>query len=244
MISAKHSTVFVHIPKTAGQSVELAFLNDLNLTWKKRDALLLRHNDNRHKGPPRLAHLVASDYVSLEHISAQDWERFYSFAVVRQPFTRTVSLYRHLGPEMSFHDWVMGFLSKNLSGADGLPIRWFVQPQADYLCDAGGRVLVKDVLRFEKLASEFTRAATASGLKDHMLPRRNTTDGKPQPDIEGRATVPTRLLRSLRRRLGVTRFQNFSNWRDYFDAQTVARVRDLYARDFEIFDYDRADPRT
>jgi len=42
MISHKHKTVFVHIPKVAGQSVEQMYLADLGLNWSERAVLLLR----------------------------------------------------------------------------------------------------------------------------------------------------------------------------------------------------------
>ena len=42
MISKAHKTIFVHIPKVAGQSIETMFLNDLNLKWDERSKLLLR----------------------------------------------------------------------------------------------------------------------------------------------------------------------------------------------------------
>ena len=35
MISFPHKTIFIHIPKCAGQSVEETFLNDIGLDWRK-----------------------------------------------------------------------------------------------------------------------------------------------------------------------------------------------------------------
>lgn len=244
MISRSHKTVFVHVPKAAGQSVEQAFLNDLGLTWEARAPLLLRPNGDSAKGPPRLAHLAALDYVARGHMSAQEWEAFYRFAVVRDPFARAVSLYRHLGPDVGFSAWVTGWLSETLAAAPDISARWFVRSQVEYLCDdAGETLLVQDVLRFERLREDFARAAKASGLKSDHLPRRNTTGDKPQPDIEGKPSAMTRFGRSLRSRLGASRFERFDDWRDYLDDASVARLRQLYARDFAFFDYSDGDPR-
>ena len=63
MISHRHRCVFVHIPKVAGQSIEHVFLGWNGLNWKGRAPLLLRPNEDPRKGPPRLAHLRAQDYV-------------------------------------------------------------------------------------------------------------------------------------------------------------------------------------
>lgn len=244
MISHSHKTVFVHVPKTAGQSVEQAFLNDLDLNWEGRALLFLLPNGDPVKGPPRLAHLTAVDYVMRGYLSAQDWEEFFRFAIVRDPFARAVSLYRHLGPETGFSAWVTGWLSETLAAPPDVSGRWFVRSQVEYLCDdAGHKILVKDVLRFECLREDFARAAKASGLKSDHLPRRNTTSDKPQPDIEGKPNAISRLGRSLRWRLGASGFERFDDWHSYFDDASVERLRQLYARDFAAFDYSDNDPR-
>ena len=69
MISIKHKIIFIHIPKCAGQSIENIFLRDLGLSWKERYPLLLRPRKPNEKGPERLAHLYAEEYLSLIHIS-------------------------------------------------------------------------------------------------------------------------------------------------------------------------------
>jgi hypothetical protein len=239
MISHSHKTVFVHIPKAAGQSVEQAFLDDLGLDWKARAPLLLRPNDDPAKGPPRLAHLAARDYVALGHLAAEDWDTFYRFAVVRDPFRRTVSLYRHLGPDMAFGEWVATWLTETLAAGPDARARWFVRSQAEFLCDARGDVMVNDVLRFESLATDFARAAQKSGLKSHVLPRRNATGHKPQPDIDGQPSPLRRLGRSLRALAVPSRFQRLEDWRAYFTGSTAARVAALYAEDFSRFGYSR-----
>ena len=94
MICHDFRTIFVHVPKTAGQSVEMVFLNKLNLTWEQRAPLLLRPNSDPAKGPPRLAHLYASEYVSCGHISDEDFARYFKFSVVRNPWARAVSVYK------------------------------------------------------------------------------------------------------------------------------------------------------
>ena len=69
MLTHQHKTVFVHIPKNAGQSIETVFLDVLGLTWESRAPLLLRPNDIPELGPRRLAHLAASEYVSCGHMT-------------------------------------------------------------------------------------------------------------------------------------------------------------------------------
>jgi hypothetical protein len=240
MISRSHKAVFVHVPKTAGQSVELAFLHDLGLDWAERAPLLLRSNEDASKGPPRLAHLTASDYVALGHMTASEWSDSYRFSVVRDPFSRAVSLYRHLGPNMGFRDWVMSWLTATVAdGPDDAQARWFVRPQVEFLCDERGEILIGTVIRFETLGTDFAAVAKDVGLKTHDLPRRNATGNKPQPDINGEPPRLERLGRSLRRIITPSRFERLEKWQDHYDAQTADRVVSLYAGDFETFGYDR-----
>lgn len=239
MISRSHKTVFVHVPKTAGQSVEQAFLDDVGLDWKTRAPLLLRPNNDPSKGPPRLAHLTADQYVALGYMAPAEWEEFYRFAVVRNPFSRAVSLYRHLGPNILFHDWVKTWLTETLAAEPGAPARWFVRSQVEFLCDARGKILVNDVLRFETVASDFVRAANAAGLKSHLLPRRNPTRHRPQPYVDGKPPPLHRLGRRLRALVSSSRFQRLDSWQDYYDEETATRVATLYAEDLETFGYSR-----
>jgi len=95
MLSRAYRTIFVHIPKTGGQSIETIFLKAHGLTWEARAQLLLRPNSDPAKGPRRLAHLYASEYVSCGHVTAEDFESFFSFAVVRNPWARAVSSYKY-----------------------------------------------------------------------------------------------------------------------------------------------------
>ena len=77
MISEKYKTLFVHIPKTGGQSVEHFFLNLQNLDWNSRDKLLLRENKFRNFGPERLAHLTAIEYKKYGYLSIRILSKSY-----------------------------------------------------------------------------------------------------------------------------------------------------------------------
>lgn len=226
MLSHHHRTIFIHVPKCAGQSVESAFLADLGLTWETRAPLLLRANDHPDLGPPRLGHLLGRDYVRLRYVPGEMFAAYYKFAVVRNPWSRAVSLYRHLRLPISFRDFVGRWLPAEFDRRDWKGNFWFVRPQVDYLYD-GDDLLVQDVIRFESLPEEFPRIAAASGLRS-PLPHVNRSGSDAAHGRGGRT----------RWRWRPSRHESLSSWRDYHTPDTIAAVARLYAADAERFGYD------
>jgi len=179
LISHFHRTIFVHVPKCGGQSIETAFLSDLGLDWETRAPLLLRQNDNPKLGPPRLAHLIARDYARYHYISDVLFRSYYSFAVLRDPVARTVSLYNFLLARgmlrgaMSFDSFLFEWLPRQMqhrgaraeeqnSPAHGF---FFVRPQVDFIMDHEGEVCVSDVFLLETLGQDYPIIQRKAGLK-------------------------------------------------------------------------------
>lgn len=179
MISHVHKTVFVHVPKCGGQSIETAFLTDLGLDWDTRAPLLLRMNDTPRLGPPRLAHLVARDYTRYHYLSEELFGSYYSFAVLRDPVARTVSLYNFLIDKgtlprtMGFDTFLFQWLPRQLayrgasaeeqnSPAHGF---FFVRPQVDFITDPAGKVCINEVFFLESLARDYPVIQRKTGLK-------------------------------------------------------------------------------
>src|SRR5689334_4209923 len=109
MISHRHRCLFIHIPKVAGQSIEEVFIRLHNLTWKTRAPLLLRRNDQPELGPPRLAHLKAIDYVRYCYVTPQEFNSYFKFSFIRNPWDRMVSFYKYLGKpqQQSFKEFLL-----------------------------------------------------------------------------------------------------------------------------------------
>ena len=235
MISPSHKTIFVHIPKCAGQSIETAFLTDCGLDWSTRAELLLRPNTDPERGPPRLAHLLARDYVALGYVDAPTFRDWYSFAVVRDPFSRAVSLYRHLDLNMSFRRFVLDWLDGQFQDGPESGNFWFVRPQVDFVT-GDGDIVVKDILRFESLAQDFRRMADRAGLRS-ALRRVNTHENRTAPDQHRRTSVARRLRGAFRAVVTPDRRTRRDDWREYYEPDCVSAIRRLYAEDFERFGY-------
>ena len=130
MISHQHETIFIHIPKCAGTSIERVFLEDINVTWQNRSPLLLRINENHEVGPPRLAHLTHGEYTEFHYISKKLFRKYFKFSICRNPYARTYSLYKYTTNQtISFDSFVLN-LKEKFSKEEHF---WFIRPQTDFI---------------------------------------------------------------------------------------------------------------
>ncbi len=231
MICPQQRCLFIHIPKTAGQSVERVFLALNGLDWGTRGALLLRENPDPAQGPPRLAHLTAQDYLHYGYLTPDQFRAYFKFAFVRNPWARMVSLYRHLSYGVSFRDYLLGEFRKKV----WKEMHWFVRPQVEFVTDGDGTLLVDFVGRFERLQADFDAICQQLGLPPTNLPHVNKAEDharKARPGLH-----PRRLARFLRKGRYRRPAPQFPHWRDYYDDDTRALVAELYRADVERFGY-------
>ena len=225
------------MPKTAGQSVEQVFLELLGLTWETRAPLLLRKNTVPELGPPRLAHLTAEDYVRYKYMTREQFDSYFKFAFVRNPWDRMVSCYKYLGMplELEFKQYLTGrYLTKEWK-----TMYWFTRPQSEYLYDESGRLMVDFVGRFENLQADFNKVCERIGIAAVELPYANRSETKPVQSSSTLATVKKLLSPSDR---AVT--EKPRRYQDYYDDESRDIVAELYKRDIELFGYsfDQATP--
>jgi sulfotransferase famil protein len=232
MISHQHQCVFVHIPKTAGQSVERVFLDLLGLDWETRAPLLLRSNDRPDLGPPKLAHLTAGEYVSCGHLSQEQYDSYFKFSVVRDPWDRVVSMYKYLGygRRVPFKTFVLKILERKLMAG----LYWFVRPQSEYLYDEDGILLVDQVGRFETLQDDFDQVARRLGLAQTLLPHTNRGQARGIELAPSVRQLARYVLYQTRGRF----LPRFERSRDYYDAASRDCVADLYRKDLDLFGYE------
>jgi hypothetical protein len=208
MLCHHDKCIFVHIPKTAGQSIEHVFLDRVGLTWETRAPLLLRPNDQPRLGPPRLAHLKAREYVACKYVTPEQFAGYFKFAFARNPWDRVASMYRDLRYEgrCEFKRFVLRELPDVLS--ERLP--YWVGPQAEFVTDASGSVIVDFIGRFEALQADFDRVCARLGIPPRRLPHVNRS---PRGRSGGRPYVA------------------------YYDEESIAGVARLYRQDLDLFGY-------
>jgi len=172
MLSIKHKCIFVHIPKTAGQSIELYFLRLLGLNWNSRGSLLLRYNENPKKGPESLAHLTCSEYTELGYIDRRRAKEYFKFSFVRNPWDRLVSEYKYrYQNKVLFKDFVKQIkITSNRPCSDTLR---HLLPQYVFLFDEEGKPLVDFIGRFENLQEDFNKVFKKLNIPGGNLGKRN-----------------------------------------------------------------------
>jgi len=232
MICHHYNCIFIHIPKCAGQSVERIFLDAIGLSWENRAPLLLRRNDKPELGPPRLAHLIARDYVACKYVTQQQFENYFKFSIVRNPWDRVVSFYKYLGfYKCADFKRFLGeyFLRRLWTGK-----YWFVRPQYEFIYDENGECMVDYIGRFECLQNCMNNVGNRIGLEVPRMPRVNKSyKTLPKPTVR----LGELYRYTIRRYMNRTK-PMLSDYRAYYDDESISRVAHLYKRDIELFGYE------
>jgi hypothetical protein len=172
MICHRQRLVFVHLRRTAGNSIEAALGGILlfDRWFRPTDAW-----DNRlHRGRSwykrdRRGHRIHATAAEIRARYPREFDRYFKFTIVRNPWAQMASLYGRLHPHdapcAGFRDWLRGFAL--LPGT---------VPQVS-LCDDAGRCLVDFVGRFERLQEDFDTACDRAGIPRRGLPRTNPGGG-------------------------------------------------------------------
>ncbi len=229
MISHKYKCIFVHIPKVAGQSIERVFLKLHDLTWETRGSLLLCENNDPKKGPPRLAHLKASEYVKYGYLTQEKYDSYFKFAFVRNPWARLISMYKYLGyaERLSFKNFLFGEFIKEEWNKNN----WFVGPQSDYIFDDEGNQIVDYVGRFESLQEEFNSVCERAKLPSVELPHVNRAANKNNTHKEKLKKI-IKIISPFHRLV-----EQYDLYTEYYDKESENFVADLYANDIKAFNY-------
>jgi hypothetical protein len=217
MISLDHGFIFVHVPKTAGTAISRALEPYCRPTGRTPWQSIMRRLPVTVR--PETAYFRQHDTAAFirRKLTPTVFDRFLSFAVVRNPFDHAVSHYEFMKQyrhrrhaeriaAMTFRDYL-----HFRTGRPGLLEKSFVRmpAQAHYVCDAAGQVIVTRLLRYECLAEEWSALTRDLGLPDLPLARvRESLSRRPDAGLAA-----------------------------YYDAEAVALVRRLYAPDFAAFGY-------
>ena len=186
--------VFVHIPKTAGNSIAHA-LRELPRPHDARRRTMHKHTKARHL---------------RDLLGVQSWEAAHRFTVVRNPWDLMVSCYEwwlHTGPRIAH----LQAMASEVAALGGFPafldsrygrsmINECPGTMLDWL-EIDGRLAVSSILRFERLSHEWSELVTRLGLALRPLPHLNESpDRRPYQEYYDRRTrelVASRFRREI-----------------------------------------------
>ncbi|ERJ17538.1 Sulfotransferase domain containing protein [Salinisphaera shabanensis E1L3A] len=223
MISKEWRTIFIHVPKCGGTSIEkaLGYHDSFDARGKQDHRAvrvlerpvpitdLLSSTENITLGVRRVLNPILKNENprNRETVSAEEFKSFFKFTIVRNPWARAVSWYRNVcaDPEHLKQLKISGDIRfeeflRRFAGSGGL------RTQLYWLKDFKGRIGVDYIGRFEKLAEEFSYIKKELGLPEEV-------------------TLPHEL-----------RSKGF-DYRDYYDDASRRFVAEYYRDEIELFDY-------
>lgn len=208
MICRRRRFIFIHTPRTGGQSIEHVLFP--GYTFSDREDR--EHLHGWHVSLGWLNHLTAEETIARGGVDSELAGAFCMFAFVRNPWERLVSEYCWKFPdaEVSFRDFIFAVAD---GGNPRVVTRYrsrrayeqHVRPQSEYLFCASGNLMVDELGRYERVEEDFRRICSQIGVGKVSLPYMNASRHAPYPD--------------------------------YYDAETRRVASRLYAEDLDNFAY-------
>jgi len=110
MILPQQKLLFVHIPKTAGQSIYEFLFENINVPYTLDNSSygLISNQDLSLPGPQQYHHLFFKEYIKFNLINEDDICNYNIFTFVRNPYERFKSAfyYRYLHKEYSYETFL------------------------------------------------------------------------------------------------------------------------------------------
>lgn len=238
MVSHKHKSIFIHIPKTGGMSIEKAFLDSLGLRFYRgqNHSLMLSYNTDPLQGPPSLAHLTADEYCAKSYVSSEIFETYFKFSFVRNPWSRMVSIYKHFDFHRyltfeKFIDYQLPILQEKRA--------YFVMPQVNYIYDEKDRKLVDFIGKFENIEEDFEYLRNKIPHSVNDLTHVNKSPGPHNWYSRWNLKfVGKELWKSPKMVAKISlKAKQYSSYRDYYSSKTKLKIKEMYREDIETFDY-------
>ena len=177
MISHKYKCIFAEVPKTGSTSIRVI----LGRAWKPHRNLVelrrLMETSWTHYGG-RTNRIIEPFYMMLSpkrraEMGKKQFESYFKFGFVRNPWDRVVSLYERKEPvqmkeEMSFDEFVDWIQYSSATCPHSSPHRY----QLDWFVDGSGKMLADFIGRFEKLEEDWTFIANKLGVSAKLSHQR------------------------------------------------------------------------
>ena len=187
IISAQHRFIFVAIPKTGTHAVRQALREHMGSQDMEQVGLFV----NRRMPIPELAK-VGHGHLSLEQVrpyfSPEDFDDFFKFAFVRNPFDRFISYCAFMTREHGqFETNPQGVMWHFIDNPQWQHILF--QPQHIFVTGADGQLLTDYLGRVEEMQRSYDEAASRIGIPDRALERINASSRRDYRDYYDQALI-------------------------------------------------------
>ena len=207
ILSHKYKFVFIGVPKTGTQSMS----EILSLYEKTPPTRFLDKTNKTGYHQPFYAHAKAETVKKYFIKNGWDWDKYFKFCFVRNPWDRAVSSY--------FYKLRTDFKDKNFSRHCSRMRKeiknfnefvnskfLFHENQTDFFLTNNNESLVDFVGRFENIDSDFNFICKTIGIPNWKLPKINQT--------------------------------NHKFYKSYYDNELIEVVRHKFRKDIDLLDYD------
>lgn len=190
-----------------------------------------------------MMHLTATKLVAHEYLSKQELDETTTMAIVRNPYSRMVSIYHYnkFGNAESFETFVQDWYARMTKPyrETGELDEWYTPchtiPQFEFTHDARGKEMVQCIIKQEELKL----------LQKHRTKEGITNNDKEDNDEEAGRTITNSSVSNLpdlvRKALLDMPHTNSraggKKWHDYYTQETLDLVYEMYQTDFQVFGY-------
>ena len=183
VISKKHKYIFFHIPKNAGVSISRALiLQETSLKIKRLASFFLRNlhigKDNFYYSLKDLEFIFFNSHITCYNFykifNKKNFDNYFKFAVVRNPWERAVSRYFYSKKinkkfaKLSFNEFVDYDIKNNIH----------VLNQYKFCTKDEERFCLNDVIKFEDIHRDFNKISLNIFGKVDLLKHLNKTEHK------------------------------------------------------------------
>lgn len=242
IISKEENFCFIHIPKTGGTTVS----SIINKNLGNFDATIPREENRPIPYGLCKTHIGHPSYVYLKSILNEEFDHLFKFSVVRNPWDRAFSLYKHflyanssLYKDFTFEKFIMQEISEKWpSKLKGRIRRAFDQTskaqfkisQSHYLINSDEDLAnINLIIRFEKLYETISLISEDSAHPLHKLfIKTTTTNGKEIHQKNSRERFKKRKIK---------RINKIKSYKDAYTAVLKKEVEKICERDIDLFKY-------
>lgn len=177
LISHKHKFIFFHIPKTGGTSVESKLKAFADITAiNKKDSIYWCHTEPQ-------------DLKKHFELKSWDWNEYFKFAVVRNPWSFCLSIWTY-----AYHckkewegidtsnlpdlDWVRAVnnITSHKNYSDFCLKAYKKDTQYDFLYDSSGNCMVDYICKLENIQQDIDHVCSLLNLPTQEIPYENVSN--------------------------------------------------------------------